>query len=89
MEKEKIKDVVLQEDELLNAVEAFVIVEGLKLFNEKHKDYTKSMEAKGKRMLIGEKYFETIINHGLLWKLKKLVYNEAIENLVEIKNGKI
>lgn len=89
MEKEKIKDVVLQEDELLNAVEAFVIVEGLKLFNENHKDYTKSMEAKGKRMLIGENYFETIINHGLLWKLKKFVYNEAIENLVELKNGKI
>tara|TARA_Y100000004_G_C8929366_1_gene419206 strand:+ start:1011 stop:1280 length:270 start_codon:yes stop_codon:yes gene_type:complete len=89
METEKIKDVVLQHDELLNGVEAFAIVEGLKLFNEKHKEYTRSMEAKGKRMLIGENYFETIINHGLLWKLKKLSNNDAVENSSELKNGKI
>ena len=86
---EKTKEIFLEENELLNSMEVFVIVASLKLLNEQHKEYTKSMEAKGKRMLIGESYYETIINHGLLWKLKKLSNKDAVENSSELKNGKI
>jgi hypothetical protein len=89
MEKEKIKEVVLQQDELLNGIEAFAIIEGLKLFNEQHKKDVKSFEDKGKNPLIGKNYFETMINHGLLWKLKKFCNIDDVKNLVELQNGKI
>ena len=89
METEKIKEVVLQQDELLNGIEAFAIIEGLKLFNKQHKKDVKSFEAKGKIPLIGKNYFETMINHGLLWKLKKFSNIDDVKNLVELQNGKI
>jgi hypothetical protein len=89
MDKEKIKEIVLEQSDLLNGLETFVIIEGLKLFNEKHKEDVKSFEDKGKSPLIGENYFEAMINHGLLWKLRKLSNDDAIKNSVELKNGKI
>lgn len=89
MEKEKIKKLVLQQDELLNGIEVFMIIEGLKLFNQQHKEDVKSFEAEGKNPLIGENYFETMINYGLLLKLKKLSKIDEVKHFVEFKNGKI
>ena len=68
-------------------MEVFIIIEGLKLFNEKHKKDVKSFEAKGKTPFLGEKYFETLINHGLIWKLKKLTDKEAYS--IELSKGKL
>lgn len=87
MSEKKNETVVLEENDLLNGMEVFIIIEGLKLFNEKHKEDIKSLEAKGKNPFLGEKYFETLINHGLIWKLKKLSDKQA--ESMELKNGKL
>lgn len=87
MSEKKNETVVLEENDLLNGMEVFIIIEGLKLFNEKHKKDVKSFEAKGKNPFLGEKYFETLINHGLIWKLKKLADKQA--ESMELKNGKL
>ncbi len=87
MEEEKIKEVVLEQKDLLNGLEVFILIEGLKIANEKHKKDVKALEDKGETPFLGANYFETIINHGLLWKLKKFADKEC--NSVELKNGKI
>ena len=87
MVKEKNEEVVLEQSDLLNGLEVFILIEGLKIANEKHKEDVKALEAKGKTPFLGANYFETIINHGLLWKLKKFADKEC--DSVELKNGKL
>lgn len=87
MVKEKNEKVVLEQSDLLNGLEVFILIEGLKIANEKHKEDVKASEDKGKIPFIGANYFETIINHGLLWKLRKFADKEC--DSVELKNGKL
>lgn len=89
MVKEKNVEVVLNEDDLLNGMEVFMITEALKLFNAKHKEDVADLESRGKNPFIGKSYFETVINHGLLWKLRKYSNKEANSNSEELKNGKL
>jgi hypothetical protein len=83
------KGILLEENDLINGMEVYIIIEGLKLFNQKHKEDVKSLRNKGKTPFMEENYFDTIINHGLLWKLKKFADKKSVENCVELKNGKL
>jgi len=83
------KGILLEENDLINGMEVYIIIEGLKLFNQKHKEDVKSLENKGKTPFMEKNYFDTIINHGLLWKLKKITDKKSVENCVELKNGKL
>tara|TARA_B110000858_G_C17736673_1_gene442864 strand:- start:306 stop:578 length:273 start_codon:yes stop_codon:yes gene_type:complete len=89
MVKEKNKEVVLEKDDLLNGLEVFIIIEALKVFNEKHKEDVKALEDKGKIPFMGANYFETIINHGLLWKLRKFADKKVVSESETLSKGKL
>tara|TARA_R110002072_G_scaffold1582_5_gene13177 strand:+ start:958 stop:1218 length:261 start_codon:yes stop_codon:yes gene_type:complete len=85
----KYGDVFLKNNDLLNGIEVSIIIQGLALLNQTHKENVKDLKNKGKIPFMEENYFDTIINHGLLWKLKKLTDKESVENCVELKKGKL
>ena len=85
----KYGDVFLKNNDLLNGIEVSIIIQGLALLNQTHKENVKDLKNKGKIPFMEENYLDTIINHGLLWKLKKLTDKESVENCVELKKGKL
>ena len=85
----KYGDVFLKNNDLLNGIEVSIIIQGLALLNQTHKENVKDLKNKGKIPFMEENYFDTIINHGLLWKLKKITDKKSVENCVELKNGKL
>jgi len=89
MVKEKNEKVVLEENDLLNGLEVFILIEALKVFNENHKKDVSKLESKGKTPFITKNYFETIINHGLLWKLEKFASKEVVSESVTLSKGKL
>ncbi len=83
------KTIELRDEDLLNGVEVATLITALMNFNERHKEEADEQEKEGKNLIFGKYYFETVINHGLLHKLRKIANKEAIEANEQLKNCKL
>jgi hypothetical protein len=82
-------EIKLDESDLLTGMEASIILEALTRLNLAHKEAVEEAEKNEQIPFCGMYFIETMVNHGLLWKLQKFTNKAGIDCNPQLKAGKL